>query len=487
MATAAAATGSASTQLNDSTGIHRYKLAPPLFDGDYSKYEDWKHKFIAYMAYERAETIGNLTFQQLNIISVPFAWWWRSAQNGNEVSQNAASQPIPLHEYKPTPQHTEKNCLWRHFLTPQKCRKMPQTSRFHYSKPPYREVENEVQTHAAAHRKKVPKVTFWRPKRKRIKASAATPKVSQNAATSRFHYSKPPYREVDNEVQTHAAAHRKQVPKVTFWRPKRKRSKASAATPKVSQNAATSRFHYSKPPYREVDNEVQTHAATHRKKVPKVTFWRPKRKRSKASAATPKVSQNAATSRFHYSKPPYREVDNEVQTHAAAHRKKVPKVTFWRPKRKRSKASAATPKVSQNAATSRFHYSKPPYREVDNEVQTHAAAHRKKVPKVTFWRPKRKRSKASAATPKVSQNAATSRLHYSKPPLDAKMPQMHFIKIPSLARSPMDTQGSVDFEYRKRSAGRCQKTRGSVWKEVRKEEFASKWKIKRKDIQQVPF
>ncbi len=37
MATASAARGSASTQLNDPTGIHRYKLAPPLFDGDYSK------------------------------------------------------------------------------------------------------------------------------------------------------------------------------------------------------------------------------------------------------------------------------------------------------------------------------------------------------------------------------------------------------------------------------------------------------------------
>ena len=57
MATAAA-TGSASTQLNDSTGIHRYKLAPPLFHGDHSKYEDWKHKFIAYMAPQRSDYTG---------------------------------------------------------------------------------------------------------------------------------------------------------------------------------------------------------------------------------------------------------------------------------------------------------------------------------------------------------------------------------------------------------------------------------------------
>ena len=55
MATASAATGSASTQPNDPTGIHRYKLAPPLFDGDYSKYEDWKHKFIAYMALQHSD------------------------------------------------------------------------------------------------------------------------------------------------------------------------------------------------------------------------------------------------------------------------------------------------------------------------------------------------------------------------------------------------------------------------------------------------
>ena len=55
MATASAATGSASTQPNDPTGIHRYKLAPPLFDGDYSKYEDWKHKFVAYMAPQHSD------------------------------------------------------------------------------------------------------------------------------------------------------------------------------------------------------------------------------------------------------------------------------------------------------------------------------------------------------------------------------------------------------------------------------------------------
>jgi len=55
MATASAATGSASTQPNDPTGVHRYKLAPRLFDGDYSKYEDWKHKFVAYMALHHSD------------------------------------------------------------------------------------------------------------------------------------------------------------------------------------------------------------------------------------------------------------------------------------------------------------------------------------------------------------------------------------------------------------------------------------------------
>ena len=55
MATTSAATGSAGTQPNDPKGIHRYKLAPPLFDGDYSKYEDWKHKFKAYMALQHSD------------------------------------------------------------------------------------------------------------------------------------------------------------------------------------------------------------------------------------------------------------------------------------------------------------------------------------------------------------------------------------------------------------------------------------------------
>ena len=60
--------------------------------------------------------------------------------------------------------------------------KMPQTRGFHYSKSPYREVENEVQT--PQHSKKVPNVIFGRTKSKRSKASAAIAKVSPNTATA---------------------------------------------------------------------------------------------------------------------------------------------------------------------------------------------------------------------------------------------------------------------------------------------------------------
>ena len=40
---------------NDFTGIHRYELAPPLFDGGCSKCQDWKHKPIAYVALQHAD------------------------------------------------------------------------------------------------------------------------------------------------------------------------------------------------------------------------------------------------------------------------------------------------------------------------------------------------------------------------------------------------------------------------------------------------
>ena len=82
---AAAATGSASTQLNDSTGIHRYKLAPPLFDGDYSKYEDWKHKFIAYMALQHADYTKLLKSSEAATTVLTDADLQTSAQDDDEA------------------------------------------------------------------------------------------------------------------------------------------------------------------------------------------------------------------------------------------------------------------------------------------------------------------------------------------------------------------------------------------------------------------
>ena len=61
----AAATGSAGTLPNDSTGIHSYKLAPPLFDGDYSEYQDWKDKLIVYMALSSEAATTVLTDAEL--------------------------------------------------------------------------------------------------------------------------------------------------------------------------------------------------------------------------------------------------------------------------------------------------------------------------------------------------------------------------------------------------------------------------------------
>ena len=53
MATTSAPTGSASTQPNDPYTDTSWPH--PLFDGDCSKYEDWKHKFIAYMALQHSD------------------------------------------------------------------------------------------------------------------------------------------------------------------------------------------------------------------------------------------------------------------------------------------------------------------------------------------------------------------------------------------------------------------------------------------------
>ena len=97
MATAAAATGSASTQLNDSTGIQRYKLAPPLFDGDYSKYEDWKHKFIAYMALQHADYTKLLKSSEAATTVLTDADLQTSAQDDDDEARRWTSMSRDLH------------------------------------------------------------------------------------------------------------------------------------------------------------------------------------------------------------------------------------------------------------------------------------------------------------------------------------------------------------------------------------------------------
>ena len=84
---ATAATGSASAQPNDPTGIHRYKLAPPLFDGDYSKYEDWKHKFIAYMALQHPDYTRLLKSSEAATTVLTDADLQTSAQDDKEAKR----------------------------------------------------------------------------------------------------------------------------------------------------------------------------------------------------------------------------------------------------------------------------------------------------------------------------------------------------------------------------------------------------------------
>ena len=44
-------------QYNAATSTHRCKLQPPLFDGSYGKYEEWRNKFIADMALQHYEYV----------------------------------------------------------------------------------------------------------------------------------------------------------------------------------------------------------------------------------------------------------------------------------------------------------------------------------------------------------------------------------------------------------------------------------------------
>ena len=87
MATASAATGSASLQPNDPTGLHRYKLAPPLFNGDYSKYEGWKHKFMAYMALQHSDYARLLKSSEVATTALTDAELQASASDDDEATR----------------------------------------------------------------------------------------------------------------------------------------------------------------------------------------------------------------------------------------------------------------------------------------------------------------------------------------------------------------------------------------------------------------
>ena len=45
----ATTTGAGTEQDNDVQRLHRYKLPPPFFTGDYSQYEEWLFKLQAYL------------------------------------------------------------------------------------------------------------------------------------------------------------------------------------------------------------------------------------------------------------------------------------------------------------------------------------------------------------------------------------------------------------------------------------------------------
>ena len=48
-AVGATTTGAGAEQDNDVQRLHRYKLPPPFFTGDYSQYEEWLFKLQAYL------------------------------------------------------------------------------------------------------------------------------------------------------------------------------------------------------------------------------------------------------------------------------------------------------------------------------------------------------------------------------------------------------------------------------------------------------
>ena len=43
------ATSAANTPEDQVRSIHQYKITPPISDGDFSNFEEWKYKFTAYI------------------------------------------------------------------------------------------------------------------------------------------------------------------------------------------------------------------------------------------------------------------------------------------------------------------------------------------------------------------------------------------------------------------------------------------------------
>ena len=64
--------------------LHRYKLQPPYFTGDYATFEEWKHKMVAYLGLQNSEfprllqTAEQQTLQlQMNCLEMEQATWKR--------------------------------------------------------------------------------------------------------------------------------------------------------------------------------------------------------------------------------------------------------------------------------------------------------------------------------------------------------------------------------------------------------------------------
>ena len=45
----------AATTGGDLNAMHRYKLPPPHFTGEYATFEEWKHKFVAYLGLQNSQ------------------------------------------------------------------------------------------------------------------------------------------------------------------------------------------------------------------------------------------------------------------------------------------------------------------------------------------------------------------------------------------------------------------------------------------------